>query len=82
MKLISNGANRTVLSFTRNGVPHEILFSYSTPVAGRIGTEYFRTDTHYSATTSKHITQYLYDVPSGATIALRSPEHIAALVPE
>ena len=36
-----------------------ILFSYSTPVAGWDDRGAFRTDKHYSPTTTKHINKYL-----------------------
>jgi len=39
-----------------------ILFSYETPVAGRsikqYGDGFFKTSTHYSATTTRHINKY------------------------
>jgi hypothetical protein len=41
----------------------EILFSYSTPVAARIidqdGAHYYKTEEHYSSTTTKHVNQFL-----------------------
>jgi hypothetical protein len=46
----------------------DILFSYSTPVAGLIRFKSdeedgaFRTDTYYSVTTSRHINKYFRDV--------------------
>ena len=51
------GSNQTELSFN-NGTT--LFFSYETPVAGftpSLG--HFKTETYYSRTTSKHITQYL-----------------------
>ena len=37
-----------------------VLYSYSTPVVVHVhGIGYFRTETRYSKTTSKHINQYL-----------------------
>jgi len=36
-----------------------ILFSYQTPVAGWDSLGAFRTSTHYSKTTSRHINKYL-----------------------
>lgn len=37
-----------------------ILFSYKTPVAyHKAGISYFKTNKHWSVTTSKHITQWL-----------------------
>jgi hypothetical protein len=56
MMIIDSRSNYTVIAF--NG--GEILFSYQTPVAGFApGTGYFKTDTHYSTTTSRHINRYL-----------------------
>ena len=61
MELKSIAKNRTVLIFNR-GIT-EILFSYETPVAGysdKLG--YFKTDTWYSSTTTRHINKYLRDL--------------------
>ena len=58
MELQSIAANRTLLIFN-NGIT-EILFSYSTPVAGysnKLG--YVKTDEWYSQTTTRHINKYL-----------------------
>jgi len=50
------GANRTQLEI--NG--HTVFFSYNTPVAASLREGGFiRTETKYSVTTSKHITQWL-----------------------
>ena len=54
------GSNQTELSLT-NG--NSIFFSYETPVAGYHSDDgFFRTETYYSKTTSRHINQYLRDV--------------------
>ena len=57
------GSNQNVIRFN-NGT--EVLFSYETPVAGYStevdGTGWFRTEKHFSATTSKHINKWLGDV--------------------
>ena len=54
------GSNQTELSLT-NG--NSIFFSYETPVAGYHSEDgFFRTQTYYSKTTSRHINQYLKDV--------------------
>jgi hypothetical protein len=58
MQLRQMGPNRTLVTLA-NGT--EIFFSYQTPVAGRRNGKYFRTEHHYSVTTSKHIGQYLRD---------------------
>jgi len=55
MKLKVIGSNMTELNI--NGV--SVLFSYSTPVAGSDEKGAFRTNKHYSATTTKHINKYL-----------------------
>ncbi len=58
MELQSLAANRTLLIFNR-GIT-EILFSYSTPVAGysnKLG--YVKTDQWYSSTTTRHINKYI-----------------------
>jgi len=55
MKLIQISSNMTELEV--NGV--SILFSYSTPVAGYDKEGAFRTSTHYSTTTTRHINKYL-----------------------
>ena len=59
MKLHSFATNRTLLTFA-DGT--EVLFSYSTPVAGykpNIG--YVKTNQWYSSTTTRHINKYLDD---------------------
>ena len=62
MELQSIAANRTLLIFN-NGIT-EILFSYSTPVAGysnKLG--YVKTDQWYSQTTTRHINKYIDGKP-------------------
>jgi len=50
------GANETLIEFDND---MEILFSYSTPVAGFIpGHGYFSVDEHYSSTTTRHVNKY------------------------
>ena len=56
MKLKPVASNMTELTFN-NGVT--ILFSYKTPVAGYDNDGSFRTDEHYSSTTTRHINKYL-----------------------
>ena len=66
MKLINIAHNMTVLELD-NGT--EILFSYSTPVAGNNNLSgFFVTEENYSRTTTKHINRYLsqYDLGEGA----------------
>ncbi len=51
------GSNQTEISFN-NGTT--LFFSYETPVAGHdLVKGYFKTETYYSRTTSKHINNYL-----------------------
>ena len=66
MKLTPIASNMTVLELD-NGT--EILFSYSTPVAGNNNLSgFFVTEENYSRTTTKHINRYLsqYDLGKGA----------------
>ena len=59
MKLTPIAANQTLVSYN-NG--KEVLFSYSTPVAGYSPSNgYFKTDKWYSSTTTRHINKYLPD---------------------
>ena len=54
------GSNQTELSLNNGS---SIFFSYETPVAGYHSEDgFFRTETYYSKTTSRHINQYLRDV--------------------
>ena len=54
-----------------------IMFSYQTPVAGYDDQGAFRTDQHYSVTTSRQINQYLGGKEVGRTV---SQEYINSLV--
>lgn len=57
MKLKPLGSNNTTIELVDGTV---ILFSYETPVAAFVpGQGYYRTEQHFSRTTSKHITQWL-----------------------
>ena len=50
------GAHETLLEFDND---MQILFSYSTPVAGFIpGHGYFSVEEHYSKTTTRHVNKY------------------------
>ena len=54
------GSNQTELSFN-NG--NSIFFSYETPVAGYDAVDgFFKTETYYSKTTSRHINKYFKHV--------------------
>jgi hypothetical protein len=56
MKIQTSKANQTILTLN-NGT--EVFISYQTPVAAFVpGTGFLRTEEKFSATTSKHITQY------------------------
>ena len=45
-----------------------IMFSYSTPVAGKDDDGLFRTDTSYTPTTTRHITKYLGGKDKGRVV--------------
>jgi hypothetical protein len=53
------------------------MFSYQTPVAGYDDQGAFRTDQHYSVTTSRQINQYLGGKDVGRTV---SQDYINSLV--
>lgn len=64
MNLKQLGSNKTELTLTnKEGQRVRVLFSYQTPVAANIltscGTEFYRTEEHYSNTTTKHIKTWL-----------------------
>ena len=67
------GSNQTELSLN-NG--DSIFFSYETPVAGFQSEDgFFKTETYYSKTTSRHINQYFRDVDA-SDIAIVSDQYI------
>jgi len=55
MKISNVGSNMTKVDFN-NG--DNILISYDTPVAGRVGDDFVVTEKKYSSTTTKHINKY------------------------
>ena len=56
------GSNQTELSLN-NG--NSIFFSYETPVAGFDSDDgFFKTETYYSKTTSRHINKWVDGVPT------------------
>lgn len=63
MNLKPLGANKTELTMNKNGNCIRVLFSYATPVAVKIltenGLEHYQTETHYSKTTTKHISMWV-----------------------
>lgn len=74
MKIRNAGHNMTELSLS-NGI--DVLFSYKTPVAAYVPERgYIRTETQYSATTTRHINKWLgghaadESVPQGVIDAL------------
>ena len=71
------GSNQTELSLN-NG--NSIFFSYETPVAGFDREDgFFKTETYYSKTTSRHINEYFKHVPSD-DIAIVPDQYIVDLV--
>lgn len=72
MKLKPIKSNMTELTVGNTAV----LFSYQTPVAGYDDQGAFRTDQHYSVTTTRHINYYL-GVGVGRTV---SQDYINSLV--
>lgn len=64
MKIKTIASNLTELQV--NGM--NIAFSYSTPVAGWDDDGAFKTDTKFSATTSRHIKKYLGDAFDDARV--------------
>ena len=57
MKLKPIASNLTELQLNHSNI--SVAFSYETPVAGWDDQGAFKTDTKFSATTSKHIKKYL-----------------------
>ena len=71
------GSNQTELSLN-NG--NSIFFSYETPVAGFDSEDgFFKTETYYSKTTSRHINAYFKHVPSD-DISIVTDQYIVDLV--
>jgi len=68
MKIKTIASNLTELQI--NGMT--FAFSYSTPVAGWDDDGAFKTDTKFSATTSKHIKKYLGDAFDDARVVPQS----------
>ena len=76
MKLRPIGSNQTEVEIGK----YTILFSYQTPVAyHELGVGYFRTDTKYSPTTSKHINKWLAST-SGIIVKTVSQEQIESIL--
>lgn len=56
MKLNTLGSNQNEITLPNGDV---IFFSYNTAVAANVGGAFFRTEKHWSVTTSKHINRWL-----------------------
>lgn len=79
MKLSRIGYNQTLVVLN-NDV--EIFFSYDTPVAGRSADlEYFKTDTFYSKTTSRHINKYLDTINNVSVIPQEVIDNLSMELP-
>ena len=83
MKLKSIGSNMSEVEVNGNFS----LFSYATPVAGRSIQQdnegFFKTSTHYSATTTRHINKYFrgeWNVDAKTEVPEVSQEFINGLV--
>ena len=80
MRLKSIGSNMSEVEVNGNF----ILFSYATPVAGRSEDDgFFKTSTHYSATTTRHINKYFrgeWNVDAKTEVAEVSQDFINKLV--
>ena len=62
------GSNQTELSLNNGS---SIFFSYETPVAGYHSEDgFFKTDTYYIKTTSRHINQYFKHVDDNDIISV------------
>jgi len=75
MKLNRIGNNETELTNEADTVV--VLFSYDTPVAARVDTNYSRTVKHYSKTTTRHINKWL---PANAYVSIVDQQFLDALV--
>lgn len=68
MKLIPIGTNQTEVHFNErlsDKAKHAVFFfSYSTPVAAKVGTIYYRCEDKYSQTTTRHTNAWLEGVES------------------
>jgi len=58
MRLIKVGQNESILEIDK-AKSHEVLFSWDTPVAARIGNKFYRTQSPASKTSIAHINKYL-----------------------
>ena len=57
MKLRHKDANATEIHFKNGNI---FFFSYDTPVAARINSQYYKTSEYHSATTKRHVNRFLH----------------------
>jgi hypothetical protein len=81
MNLKPLGTNKTEVTIeNKNGNRVRVLFSYETPVAfdelTETGLHYYKTETYYSRTTSKHIGSWL---PKDQAVTLTQEQFDKAL---
>ena len=69
MKLRHKDANATEIHFKNGNI---FFFSYDTPVAARIDSQYYKTSQYHSAITSRHVNRFLH----GDTVnAIEKPQY-------
>ena len=69
MKLRHKDANTIELHFKNGNI---FFFSYDTPVAARIDSQYYKTSQYHSAITSRHVNRFLH----GDTVnAVEKPQY-------
>ncbi len=60
-----------------------VFFSYSTPVAAKVGSKFYRTSDYYSVTTTKHLNTWLArNATRNADIGSMTEAQLKALVPD
>ena len=70
MKLRQKDANATELHFKNGNI---FFFSYDTPVAARINSQYYKTSEYHSPITSRHVNRFLH----GNTVnAIEKPQFL------
>jgi hypothetical protein len=57
MKLRHKDANATEIHFKNGNI---FFFSYDTPVAALINSQYYKTSEYHSATTKRHVNRFLH----------------------
>jgi len=63
MKITKKDTNTIELRFNNGNI---FFFSYETPVAARINSQYYKTSKHHSATTTRHVNRFLHGDTVGA----------------